>query len=208
MKKDVMRNVALRRKMIPKKPHPNGRQLPVFIVDDEPENRQKQYATTKSVRTHRLSSEFSHHDNLPPPFVTFYPGLGTSPPTMLAQCNLDFRDLSILASHEVGRFTGRRLLENPGLFPHFLGKKNLSYCQFVPLHYGRNNCIRYAVDCAVARARCLLSPSETQWELLALSSYTKAISTLQKALDSVSSQCTVEILCATQILALYEVSRF
>ena len=213
LKKCVMQKVALRRKVLPKKPHPNSRQLPVFLLNAGPANENENpmddngHNHIEGIQWQPSNSDvIESDDRYTPTHPKLSPALGTTCPPMLAKCNLDFLDLSILASHEVGRFTGPKLLETPQMLPHFLGRKTWSYCHYVPHYYSQSILIRKAVDCAVARARCLLSPSDVQWEYLALSSYTQALSSLHDAMDVTSKYPTVELLCATQILALYEVS--
>jgi hypothetical protein len=212
LKKRVMQKVALRRKWLPRKPHPNSRQFPVFLRNGGPANENetpkddKEHNHIEGIQCQRSNSDaIESDDRYTPTNLKLSPALGTTCPPMLAKCNLDFLDLSILASHEVGRFTGPKLLETPEMLPHFLGRKTWSYCHYVPRYYSQSNLIRKAVDCAVARARCLLSPSDIKWEHLALSSYTQALSSLQDAMDLTSKHPTAELLCATQILALYEV---
>ncbi|OCL09252.1 hypothetical protein AOQ84DRAFT_272020, partial [Glonium stellatum] len=70
--------------------------------------------------------------------------------------------------------------------------------------YGHSACLTDAVDCIVARVRCLVSPAHVSWERLAISLYTKALKSLQAALDSLTQRLTPDILCVTEILALYE----
>jgi hypothetical protein len=212
LKKRVMQKVALRRKLLPKKPHPNSRQFPVFLLDggpvkeNQPPEDDKGHKYVEGIRCQRSNSDaIESDDRYPPNNLNPSPALGTTCPPMLVKCNMDFLDLSILASHDVGRFTGPKLLETPQKLPHFLGRKTWSYCHYVPLYYSQSVLIREAVDCAVARARCLLSPSDIKWQYLALSSYTQALSSLQNAMDITSKHPTAELLCATQILALYEV---
>lgn len=127
-------------------------------------------------------------------------------PSMILKCNLDFVDLSSLASFEVGRYTGQRLIERPGSITHFLGGTTWSYCRYVPFYYAQSDLVRHATDCVIARVRCLLTPQRTEWESLAITCYSKALSTLQEAINSTSQYPTAEVLCATQILSLYEVS--
>lgn len=208
-----MQTVALRRRLLPKGPHPNSRQFPVFLLNGSPANEKenpkdnKRHEDIEGIQYQCSNSDvIESEDGYTPTIPKLSPTVGTTCPPMLAKCNLDFLDLSILASHEVGRFTGPKLLETPEMLPHFLGRKTWSYCHYVPLYYSQSNLIRNAVDCAVARARCLLSPSDIQWEHLALSAYTQALSSLQGAMDFTSEPLTAELLCATQILALYEVS--
>jgi hypothetical protein len=214
VRRETMRQVALRRKAAPKQHHPNARQLPVFISSTPEKD-----TASKSSSSPPQEPEFLHRGGrirpLGPDFdinaycspTTLMPSLvsaGTYP-TMLARCNLDCLDLSLLASLEVGRYTGQRLLESPRNLSHFLQGKNWSYFHHVPLYYGESVIIRNATDCVVSRVRCLLSPTDTDWESLAISSYSKALSTLQKAIDCTAEYPSAEVLCATQILGLYEV---
>jgi hypothetical protein len=206
--------------MEPKKPHPNRRQLPVFISKDNSSEtptsqNDKNYHSAEILdENSRLPSESSNNDLIESnkfhvqTGLTLSRALGSTCPPTLAKCNLDFRDLSLLASHEVGRYTGQKLLECPQSISNFLGRKTWSYCHYVPLHYSQCVLIRNAADCAVARTRCLLSPENTEWESLALLSYGKALLSLQEAMDSTSQHPTAEILCATQILGVYEASSY
>src|ERR1700761_4854451 len=149
IRRQVIKTIALRRKQEPKRPHPNVRQYPVFIPSDhlggvipspeELRNRDIACTLDENVRQERGDSD--------PAFVEcgdFHGGIGMPIsralqihcPEILAQCKLDFLDLSLLTSHQVGRFTGPKLLEHPRRISHFLGRKARSYCQYVPGHYG------------------------------------------------------------------------
>lgn len=215
LNKVVMRKVALRRKLLPQKPYPKSRQFPVFMLNDGPvnetkglqcDNRHDQVEGIQSQSLHSDAIESADPHTLTD--LSLSPALGGTCPPILAKFNLDFLDLSILASNEVGQFNGLRVLEHPKMLPHFIGKKTWSYCHQIPRLYSQSILIRNADDCAVARARSLLSPFDTQWESLTLSSYAHALSRLQEAVDLTSQHPTVEVLCATQILALYEVCCF
>ncbi|KKO98289.1 hypothetical protein THAR02_09612 [Trichoderma harzianum] len=187
IRRQVMQKVAQKRKRQPKHRHPNSRQIPVFIADEDFTGSATDRKQTETVD------------------VTRIPAI-TSPayPIMLAKTNLRFLDLSLLASVGVGRYTGQRLLENPQSIIHFFEGKNWSYFRYIPLHYDQSVLIRSATDCVLARVRCLLTPDDKQWELLALSKYSIALSNLQDAIHSASQHITTEVLCATQILGLYE----
>jgi hypothetical protein len=130
----------------------------------------------------------------------------TTYPSMLARRNLEFLDLSLLASIHIGRNTGQKLLETPMNISHFLKGRAWSYFRFVPFYYDQCELIHNATDCIVARVRCLLTPNDGNLESLAVSSYSNALSHLQRALNSAKQNPTAQILCATQILGLYEVS--
>ncbi|KAI9648791.1 hypothetical protein NHQ30_003431 [Ciborinia camelliae] len=72
--------------------------------------------------------------------------------------------------------------------------------------YGHDPCLSAAVDCVVARARQIISPPQhtSFWEPLVLAHYITALETLQRAIDSPQTCYKPEVLCATEILALYE----
>lgn len=219
MRRQVTKNVALRRKNEPKHPHPNVRQYPVFVSSDSdlggfaPGAKRLSNHDITGFANKNGSDRAGNSDVISAECDGFHGKIGMPIsrgvrmicPEILVQCNLDFLDLSLLTSQLVGRFTGPRLLECPETIPHFLGNKARSYCQYVPFYYSQSAVIRNATDCAVARARFVLSPEGAGWESLALSSYAKALSSLQEAISA--QKCpTVETLCATQILGVYEVS--
>jgi hypothetical protein len=56
----------------------------------------------------------------------------------------------------------------------------------------------------ISRARQIISPNQN-WEAAVITFYVKALDSLQKALDSPKERFKPEVLCATEILALYEV---
>lgn len=208
LRRDVMQKVAIRRKQGPKRSHPNSRQLPVFLTSE---------GHAKTSLNGEIEQEVSKIRN----FVGSEPqgpyGTGHTDemhlrilpliyPTMLVKCGLDFSDLSLLSSLEVGRYTGQRLLERPQNMVAFLGGKNWSYCQYMPALYSQSVLIQKAADCVVARVRCLLTPGIPEWESLAITSYSKALSHLQEAINCPQECLSAELLCATQVLGLYEVS--
>lgn len=207
IRREVMQKVAQKRKSGPKHRHPNSRQIPVFIVasDDASDSAIDQEQTQRSKAAKK--PEMARFDE-----VCLQSGLtdmrapAPAYPTILAKSNLRFLDLSLLASIGVGRYTGQRLFEAPQSISHFFEGKNWSYFHYVPLHYDQSVLIRRATDCVLARVRCLLIPEDRKWELFALSSYSMALSNLQDAINSSSQNLTAEVLCATQILGLYEVS--
>lgn len=203
-----MQKVALRRKREPKQHHPNSRQLPVFVRDDDAgESSGSQFLDRGSrIQSENPDSAAVESDELRSQTSLTHLRVAAVHPPMLVKSNLDFVELSSLASLEVGRYTGQRLIERSRSIAHFLGGTTWSYCRYVPFHYAQSVLVRNATDCVVARVRCLLTPEDTDWESLALTSYSKALSNLQEAINSTSQHPTTEVLCATQILSLYEVS--
>lgn len=212
VRQDVMQKVAWRRKQAPKRSHPNSRQLPLFLpidshVDTSPGKKQEQKSNTISAGDIDYSKQQDGQwPNIDHPGGMHMRVLPLIYPTMFVKCSLDFLDLSLLASLEIGRYTGPRLLERPQNMACFLGGKNWSYCRYMLALYGESVLIRSAADCVVARVRCLLTPEAPEWESLAISSYSKALTHLQGAISNPKERPSAELLCATQVLGLYEVS--
>jgi hypothetical protein len=208
VKRDVMQKVARRRERQRRNKHPNKGQLPAFLIDTLDKIPTEEQSESES---QCFSDKFSHSDELHS-FLSIE-RLQASPSsysTLLAKYNLCIVDLSYLASLEVGRYTGMRLLERPKNITNFLSGRNWSYLRHVPLLYEQSTIVRNATDCVVARVRWLLQEDSygSKWESLAISSYAKALSTLQKAMTSTPNGITNEVLCATEILGLYEVCRY
>ncbi|KAF7856938.1 hypothetical protein EAF04_009698 [Stromatinia cepivora] len=131
----------------------------------------------------------------------------TSYELMLSKFGFDILELSTLATLHVGRATRRALCKSPESIVHQMRtQKQWSFLSFLPTRYGHSSCLSAAVDCVVARARQIISPPHhtTFWEPLVLTHYITALETLQRALDSPKTRYKPEVLCATEILALYE----
>lgn len=201
-----MQKVAQKRKAEPKHRHPNSRQLPIFISSDGFHESAAEY---KQIQVLNMAERPSQTKPECVYIQTDALRLQTPSSTysaVLAKTNLHFLDLSLLTSVGVGRYTGQKLLESPQTIAHFFTGRNWSYFQYIPLYYQQSVLIRSATDCVLARVRCLLTPDDKNWELFALSAYSRALSQLQDAMDSTSQRLTAELLCATQMLGLYEVS--
>lgn len=90
--------------------------------------------------------------------------------------------------------------------PESLGAQRL--LSFIPSRYGRVPSITYATDCLVARLKRLLetgSASSAAGDMAALKPYTKALRSLQEAIDDEDMRMTPETLCAAELLGLFEV---
>jgi hypothetical protein len=119
--------------------------------------------------------------------------------------DFDILNLSTLSTLHVNRMARRALSQNPYHLIHQLRSfKQLSYLSFLPSMYGQVPCLSYATDCVIARARQIISPNRN-WEAAVITLYVKALDSLQKALDCPKQRFKPEVLCATEILALYEV---
>jgi hypothetical protein len=114
-------------------------------------------------------------------------------------------DLSTLASMFASRAVRNALSQYPLQLVHQLRtQKQWSYLEYLPSQYAHYPCLRAATDCVIARARQIISPHE-KWESAVTYFYCKALGTLQKALDDPNQRYSAQVLCATEILALFEV---
>jgi hypothetical protein len=114
-------------------------------------------------------------------------------------------DLSTLASMFASRAVRHALSQYPLQLVHQLRtQKQWSYLEYLPSQYGHYPCLRAATDCVIARARQIISPHEN-WGSAVTHFYCKALGTLQKALDDPVQRYSAQVLCATEILALFEV---
>ncbi|TVY32632.1 Uncharacterized protein LSUB1_G007880, partial [Lachnellula subtilissima] len=118
--------------------------------------------------------------------------------------DFDILDLSTLATLHIGRAARAALSQNPyHLIYQLRSRKQWSYLSYLPSLYGHVPCLSDAADCVIARARQIISPHEN-WEAAVITFYVKALDSLQKALDNPKQRYKPEVLCATEILALYE----
>jgi hypothetical protein len=105
----------------------------------------------------------------------------------------------------MSRATIQALSNDPPRLKGLLQHRETSYLDFVPLLYDESALLRLVVDCTMARAQYLLHPNSTITELTVLKLYGKSLSGLQAALRDSNRWFMPDVLCATQILALYEV---
>ncbi len=117
----------------------------------------------------------------------------------------DIIDLSTLATYRVGRAMAEALSSDPSQLMQLLDFKQWSYMSYLPSLYGSSACLDHAVDCIVARVQHIIAPKGEMGEREVIRLYLKAISSLQKALNCPAQRLAADVLCATEILALYEV---
>jgi hypothetical protein len=118
--------------------------------------------------------------------------------------DFDILDLSTLSTLHLNRAARGALSKNPyHLIYQLRSFRQWSYLSFLPSLYGQIPCLSDATDCVIARARQIISPNR-KWEAAVITFYVKALDSLQKALDCPKQRYKPEVLCATEILALYE----
>jgi hypothetical protein len=197
----------------------NLRQYPVFLVDEN-KNAERQNAdlcdskpdldrtqvprprnAKKVVERQQWLAKFTLANTLPPSLP------GSDYELLSIRADFDILDLSTIATLHVNRAARAALSKNPLQFISQLrANKQWSYLSFLPSRYGQVACLSDATDCVTARARQIISPNWSR-EATAISSYVKALDSLQKALDNPAERFKPEVLCAIEILALYEVVR-
>jgi hypothetical protein len=169
-------------------------------VKDEDENvRSKQKSVRNTAERQRWLAKYTLAENLPA-------SLSPRDYEMASmKSDFDILGLSTMATLHVNRAARAALSKNPyHLIYQLRSSQQWSYLSFLPSRYGQVSCLKDATDCVISRARQIISPSRN-WEYAVISSYVKALDSLQKALDDPKQRFKPEVLCATEILALYEV---
>ncbi|KAL8710273.1 MAG: hypothetical protein Q9220_005043 [cf. Caloplaca sp. 1 TL-2023] len=122
---------------------------------------------------------------------------------MRMRFDYDIIDASALTAVHIGRATAQPLQEKPARLSDILQSKRWSYFQYLPSRYGQTQCLDDALCCLAARIRQWIThPGKPSRTILQL--YSKAVKSLQAALDDVEMVLHSDVLCATEILTLYE----
>ncbi|KAK5988892.1 hypothetical protein PT974_10389 [Cladobotryum mycophilum] len=118
--------------------------------------------------------------------------------------NLDLLDLSALTSFHVTYATASSLASNPDILRDIVGRQQLSYLTHVPGRYGQSHALASAVECVSARAhQWLIAPHQpVSSEIIVL--YLRALKAVQAALENPHTNMQPEVLCATELLGIYE----
>lgn len=235
IRKQAMKKASAARKRDGNYGKHNLRQYPIFLLDQPSTVdsintvRTTTSDTTKPVDTHSFErakgettiegplkantsrSKAKNKENEERQWIAFI--TKSIPPSMSARgyeltsmkSDFDILDLSTLSTLHVNRAARRALSQNPyHLIYQLRTFKQWSYLSFLPSMYGQIACLSHATDCVIARARQITSPNPN-WEAAVISFYVRALDSLQKALDCPRLRFRPEVLCATEILALYEV---
>ncbi|KAL8736409.1 MAG: hypothetical protein Q9166_000201 [cf. Caloplaca sp. 2 TL-2023] len=131
-----------------------------------------------------------------------------SPPStgyeaMRIRFDFDVIDLSGLTSIHVGRTTAQHLHDKPARLLEVLQCKKWSYFDYLPSRFGQTRCLDEAICCVAALVRqWLTAPGRPNH--VALEAYSKAVGSLQVALNDPSLCRHPDVLCATEILSIFE----
>ena len=120
----------------------------------------------------------------------------------------DILSLSALTSVYLSRHSVQTLCSSPQQLQRLMRIREPSWLDFIPSQYAESKVLQAAVDCTMAQACRLLYPDAGTTEAVVITLYLKALSELQAALCDGERWARPDVLCATQILAFYEVSRY
>lgn len=115
-------------------------------------------------------------------------------------------DLSALTSIHIGAVASTVLSSEPSRLPGLMSCQQWSYFDHVPARFGHSPCLDDAFRCLVTAARSMLVPDRARpSQKMVLSQYGTALQSLQSAVNDASQRYSPEVLCATGLLALFEV---
>lgn len=131
---------------------------------------------------------------------------GTGYERMRIQYKFDLLDLSALTTFHVAHATATSLAIKPSRLTDILRCRQWSYLSYLPSRIGNCDALDRAAECVAARVQQWLAfPSEPiSKDVLRL--YSKALKALRTELENPDSYLRADVLCATQMLGLYEVT--
>ena len=130
---------------------------------------------------------------------------GISYECMRIQHDFDLLDISALASMHTGRVTAHILSREPSRLADILRCRQWSYFSFLPSRLGHTTCLDDAAHCVAAKVRHRLSSPFCPPNPSIISLYSRALASLQTALNDPKRFLQPDVLCATELLAVYEV---
>lgn len=119
---------------------------------------------------------------------------------------IDLNDLSALTAIHIGPVASRIFATQPSKLPRLMAHPQASYIHNAQSRYGHYSCLDDAIICLSGKAQYLLTETPRISAAKVLSSYSRAISSLSAALSDPKRWLDPEVLCATEMLALVEVS--
>jgi hypothetical protein len=119
--------------------------------------------------------------------------------------NFDLLSLSTLTTVHFSRAAVKALSMAPDRIVYMLQLRETSFLDYVPAYYENCSVLRNVIDCTMAQARRVIAPDRTVSESVVLSLYVKALGELQAALNDPERWKLPEVLCAAQVLSLFEV---
>lgn len=119
---------------------------------------------------------------------------------------LDIMDLSALTAIHIGPAASQIFATQPANLPRIMARPQTAYFRGAQARYGHYPCLDDAIVCLAGKAQYILSDNPRISVEKVISSYSRAIKSLQIALRDPKRWLDPEVLCATEMLALVEVS--
>lgn len=125
---------------------------------------------------------------------------------LTAKSGIDILNLSDLTAIHIEQAVSAFFHHNPGRLVTLLRQKQASYLAYIPSRYGQSPCLDNAVHTLVAKVRDVLDPCNLVRQTTTLSSYGRAIGSLQASINDSTRWKHPDVLCATVLLGLVEVA--
>ncbi|RFU76630.1 hypothetical protein TARUN_5569 [Trichoderma arundinaceum] len=123
---------------------------------------------------------------------------------MRIQYNFDLLDLSQLTSFHISYATASILANKPTMLTEVLGHRHWSYLNYLPGRIGNNGALDKAAACVAARAQQWLAAPSQPISGRILKLYASALEALQAELQCSDACVQSDVLCATELLGIYE----
>ncbi|KFA63908.1 hypothetical protein S40285_03758 [Stachybotrys chlorohalonatus IBT 40285] len=117
---------------------------------------------------------------------------------------IDLMDLSALTTVHIGKVASVHIMLQPSNLTRLLSCRQESYLSYAYSRYGHWPCLDDALLCLILKAQQILHPHHPVPAAKILAAYSRALASLQKALNSAESWAAPEVLCATEVLARFE----
>lgn len=124
---------------------------------------------------------------------------------LATEIGVNVLDLSALTTIHIGQTAMSFLMNDPNHLVGLVSVRKSSYLTHVATRYGSSYCLDDAVRCVATKAHRLLVGIGNGGRTLELTSYGKALRSLQTAIDLEQEWRNPEVLCAVQVLSLFEV---
>ncbi|KAL8650960.1 MAG: hypothetical protein Q9226_004927 [Calogaya cf. arnoldii] len=142
------------------------------------------------------------------PTAEWIPGSPSSTGFEAVRIRFDFDPVSLsglsgLTPLHGGRAAARLFRDKPDHLLNMLRSRKWSYFEYLPSRFGQTQCLDDAVCCVASRVRQWINnPAEP--DRLALELYSKAVRSLQAALENPALCRHPDVLCATEIMTIFE----
>ena len=177
---------------------------PTQAPDQDERTQIRKQAMGRAARARRQRGDYKHNLGQCLPMSVCRSPHGQGYESLRIRYNLDLVDLSALTSFHVSSMTAQSLSSDPTILKAIIGHRQWSYLSFVPGRF-HSDTIRTAAECVCARIhQWLMSPAEPP-SVHVLHCYVRALQAVQADLESEDAHQNADVLCAVELLALFEV---